>query len=90
LQLIATCRTVNAAALAVDELTEVVVELDVEANQHPARVTIGTEAWAAFRHAGLAQGTSVSPYRNGRRKHVSRATPRLLVLLVHSGRLTFN
>jgi hypothetical protein len=51
--------------LALDELTEVVVELDVDANHHPARVTIGDDAWAAFRHAGLAQGTSVSPYRNG-------------------------
>jgi hypothetical protein len=54
LQLIATRRTVNAAPLALDELTEVVVELDVDAHHHPARVTIGDEAWAAF-------GMPVSP-----------------------------
>jgi hypothetical protein len=61
LQLIATRRTVNAAPLALDELTEVVVELDVDANHHPARVTMGDDAWAAFRHAGLARARRSLP-----------------------------
>jgi uncharacterized membrane protein YozB (DUF420 family) len=62
LQLLVRHVALNAAALALDELTEVVVELDVEANHHLPWVTIADEAWAALRHPGLARRTSA--YRN--------------------------